>query len=191
MAILKIRDNNGNVTEIPAIKGSDGKSAYKYAQDGGYTGTEKEFEEKLAKTPVIKTTTEITPMEVKALMDAGESFAISHTDSNYGAMLFNSFVFSQAVGILSTTVFETGGVKFCAQLAGKLSIDKWMFSAFTIAGTEDIPTELPNPSALTIGGTTYNGSEAVDITGTIDGMIDTKLDNIKAYIEEVILGGEW
>ena len=29
-------------------KGSDGKSAYQYAQDGGYTGTEAEFAEKLA-----------------------------------------------------------------------------------------------------------------------------------------------
>ena len=28
--------------------GSDGKSAYQYAQDGGYTGTEEEFAEKLA-----------------------------------------------------------------------------------------------------------------------------------------------
>ena len=29
--------------------GADGKSAYQYAQDGGYTGTETEFAEKLAK----------------------------------------------------------------------------------------------------------------------------------------------
>lgn len=48
MAILKIRDNNGNVTEIPAIKGDKGKSAYEYAQEGGYTGSEAEFATKLA-----------------------------------------------------------------------------------------------------------------------------------------------
>lgn len=40
MSILKIRDNNGNVTDIPAIRG---QSAYQYAKDGGYTGTESEF----------------------------------------------------------------------------------------------------------------------------------------------------
>ena len=34
MAILKVKDANGNVTEIPAIRG---KSAYAYAKDGGYT----------------------------------------------------------------------------------------------------------------------------------------------------------
>ena len=33
----------------PGQDGADGKSAYSYAQDGGYTGTEEEFAEKLAK----------------------------------------------------------------------------------------------------------------------------------------------
>lgn len=45
MATLRIKDDAGNVTEIPAIQG---KSAYSYAQDGGYTGTEEEFGIKLA-----------------------------------------------------------------------------------------------------------------------------------------------
>lgn len=48
MSILKIRDENGNVVSIPAIKGNPGKSAYEYAQDGGFTGTEEEFSEKLS-----------------------------------------------------------------------------------------------------------------------------------------------
>lgn len=33
--------------------GADGKSAYQYAQDGGYTGTEEEFANKLGSDPVI------------------------------------------------------------------------------------------------------------------------------------------
>ena len=51
MSILKIRDNNGNISEIITIrgqKGDAGKTAYQYAQDGGYEGTEAEFAEKLA-----------------------------------------------------------------------------------------------------------------------------------------------
>lgn len=48
MSILKIRDENGNVIEIPALKGDDGKSAYEYAREGGYTGTEEEFKAKMA-----------------------------------------------------------------------------------------------------------------------------------------------
>ena len=51
MSILKIRDENNNIISIPAIKGDkgdNGKSAYQYAQEGGFTGTEEEFSTKLA-----------------------------------------------------------------------------------------------------------------------------------------------
>ena len=44
-AILKVRDTDGTVHEIHALQG---KSAYQYAQEGGYTGTETEFAAKLA-----------------------------------------------------------------------------------------------------------------------------------------------
>ena len=44
-SILKVRDADGTVHEIYSLQG---KSAYQYAQDGGYTGTETEFAEKLA-----------------------------------------------------------------------------------------------------------------------------------------------
>ena len=44
-SILKIRDADGNVHEIYALQG---KSAYQYAVEGGYTGTEEEFAAKLA-----------------------------------------------------------------------------------------------------------------------------------------------
>ena len=40
MAILKIKDENGNWLDIPAITG---KNAYQYARDGGFEGTEEEF----------------------------------------------------------------------------------------------------------------------------------------------------
>ena len=47
--ICKVWDaEQGKYIGIPAIKGADGKSAYQYAQEGGYTGTETEFAEKLA-----------------------------------------------------------------------------------------------------------------------------------------------
>ena len=45
-AILKVRDTDGTVHEIHALQG---KSAYAYAVEGGYTGTEAEFAAKLAK----------------------------------------------------------------------------------------------------------------------------------------------
>lgn len=48
MSVLYIRDKDGKFTAIPCMKGDDGKSAYEYAKEGGYTGTEEEFAEKLA-----------------------------------------------------------------------------------------------------------------------------------------------
>ena len=45
MPILRVKDEHGNEIPIPAIRG---KSAYEYAKDGGYTGTEDEFKTKLA-----------------------------------------------------------------------------------------------------------------------------------------------
>lgn len=58
-ATITITDKNGTTTATvtngkdgadgsPGTPGADGKSAYQYAQDGGYTGTETEFAEKLA-----------------------------------------------------------------------------------------------------------------------------------------------
>lgn len=51
MSVLYIRDKNGAFIPIPTISGKDGlpgKTAYQYAQDGGYTGTEAEFAQKMA-----------------------------------------------------------------------------------------------------------------------------------------------
>ena len=49
--ILNIKDKTTNQwVSIPAIKGQDGKTAYEYAVDGGYTGTEIEFSTELSNT---------------------------------------------------------------------------------------------------------------------------------------------
>ena len=123
--------------------------------------------------PLIGTTDEITPSQVKALMDAGKPFAISYTDSTYGNMLFNSFVYSQAVGdaILSSTTFQMYGTTFCAQLAGDLGSNKWGFAAFELVDINDIPTipeSLKNPNKLIVTDEAlyrkeYDGSSEVTV----------------------------
>ncbi len=42
-SVLKIRDKNGGFFPINALRGTQGKSAYEQAKEGGYTGTEEEF----------------------------------------------------------------------------------------------------------------------------------------------------
>lgn len=57
-ALITITDKNGT-TEVAVPNGKDGvdgKSAYQYAQDGGFEGTEEEFAEKLAKDQAFEFT---------------------------------------------------------------------------------------------------------------------------------------
>ena len=51
--------------------GTTGKSAYQYAQESGYTGTEDEFAEKLAQEQLTGTTDELTPTQVYEAISAG------------------------------------------------------------------------------------------------------------------------
>lgn len=62
MPILKIKDNNGNVIDVPAIRGASGKSAYEYAKDGGYIGTEEEFLQALAGIDDIEIPTKVSEL---------------------------------------------------------------------------------------------------------------------------------
>ena len=48
MSKLRVRYPDGREEEVPFGRGRNGKSAYEYAKDGGYTGTEAEFAAKLA-----------------------------------------------------------------------------------------------------------------------------------------------
>lgn len=50
---------------------------------------------------------------------------------------------------------------------GTVTVDFW-----------ECPTALPNPHTLTIDGTSYDGSSAVDVTAIINAMIDAKLATI-------------
>lgn len=49
-SILRVRDSKGNIIEIPAVQGPvgpAGKSAYEYAKESGFEGTEELFAERL------------------------------------------------------------------------------------------------------------------------------------------------
>lgn len=43
MPILRVRDNEGNVSEIKALVGRQGDSAYEIAKQNGFTGTKQEW----------------------------------------------------------------------------------------------------------------------------------------------------
>jgi hypothetical protein len=270
--VLTVTSASG--TSSADLKGATGKTAYAYAQDGGYTGTEEEFAAKLAQvplvdvytnitptqvyeavtasrdvvvmypdktfglfgftafdvqvslnlvyssailtyngmyavveligdlnantwqfviqqvatindipTPLVGTTDKLTPDDVCTALLAGRPVSITHTNFMYGKMTFGYTSHASLIGnqVVSSIIFESGGMVFAAQLFGDLQTNTWSFQATMLATINDIPvipTALKNPSALTINGTTYDGSSAVDMTEKVNALIDAKLSAI-------------
>ena len=145
--------------------GAPGKSAYQYAQDGGYTGTEAEFAEKLASGdnfyidlagPYPDYTCPMTMDDIKAAYDAGYNLVCRCTLGAYTAALplavpmpnANFWAFS-VFGSMSLSVVITEG-RVSAQLT-------------EVATIYD---RLPNPQSLTFTGAaegTYDGSEPLTV----------------------------
>lgn len=76
MPILRVRDKDGNVHDIPAIRGEKGDSAYQVAVKNGFTGNEKDWIEYLRYPyPVILLDTEGTRSKYRNTM---KKFFIEH-----------------------------------------------------------------------------------------------------------------
>ena len=149
--------------------GADGKSAYQYAAEGGYTGTETEFTEKLAQEQLVGTTGTLTPTQVYEAVSAGIPVNVQYTDSTYGLLYFTAFNVAESLNVIvSQTIIYTNVGYILAELMGNKSNNVWGFEATTLPKKTDIPSVLPNPNELTIkiGSTTvtYDGSTAQTVT---------------------------
>ena len=152
--------------------GANGKSAYQYAVEGGYTGTEAEFAEKLAQEQLAGTKDDLTPTQVYNAVSAGIPVKVQYTDRTYGLLSFTAFNIAESLSmIVSQAIVYYGGVYILAELGGNIQAGNW-FTKFTVlaekADIPTIPTSLKNPNALTIkiGSTTvtYDGSTAQTVT---------------------------
>ena len=170
--------------------GADGKSAYQYAQDGGYTGTETAFAEKLAQGQLTGTTNDLTPTQVYNAVSAGIPVKVQYTDSTYGLLSFTAFNVAESLNVIvSQTIVSVNRVCILAELNGDKTDNTWGFMTKTLAQKTDIPDALPNPNALTFTGAvtgSYDGSTAktVNIPSAvtddhINSLIDTKLGVIE------------
>ena len=170
--------------------GADGKSAYQYAQEGGYTGTEAEFAEKMAEEQLTGTTSELTPTQVYEAVSAGIPVKVQYTDSTYGLFSFTAFNVSESLNVIVSEIIAYGnGAYMLCELFGDKSSNEWGFNITTLARKADIPSALPNPNALTFTGAvtgTYNGSGAMTVNipsavtdEHINSLIDTKLGVIE------------
>lgn len=148
--------------------GADGKSAYQYAQEGGYTGTETEFAEKLAEEQLTGTTNELTPTQVYNAVSAGIPVKVQYFDDTYGLLSFTAFNIAESLSVIvSQTIVFYYGMYILAELVGNKSENRWGLNVTTLAQKTDIPTVLPNPNSIniTVGDTlySYDGSETVNV----------------------------
>ena len=174
-------------------KGADGKSAYQYAQEGGYTGTETEFAEKLASGALIVTITDNngtlsadkTYLEIRDAIRAGRPAFVSSD-----GIELPFFMGDNALLLGEGSLFF--GKVTCTPGDTETSVD-----AMTLEITPndevnfyyDIVEALPNPNAITFTGAvtgSYDGSAAMTVNipsavtdDHINSLIDTKLGVIE------------
>lgn len=149
--------------------GATGKSAYQYAQEGGYTGTETEFAAKLAQEQLSGTIWTLTPTQVYDAVSAGIPVKVQYTDGTYGLLSFTAFNIAESLSmIVSQAIVYYNSVYILAELAGNIQAGNWSTKFTVLAEKTDIPSTLPNPKALVIniGSTTvtYDGSTAQTVT---------------------------
>lgn len=148
-------------------KGADGKSAYQFAQEGGYTGTEEKFAAKLAQEQLTGTTNELTPTQVYQAVSAGIPVKIQHTDSEFGVFAYTAFAIAETMGVIAAnTIASYNGQYILGELVGIISENSWSFMKTTLAQKTDIPFALPNPNTLTFTGAVtgiYDGSAPLEV----------------------------
>ena len=161
------KDENGKLWTTPGSVGADGKSAYQYAQDGGYTGTETAFAEKLAQEQLTGTTNELTPTQVYQAVSAGIPVKVQYTDVIYGLISFTAFNVPESLNVIASQIIVYfKGLYILYELYGDKSSNAWGTSSTTLAEKTDIPDALPNPNALTFTGAvtgSYDGSNPLTV----------------------------
>ena len=187
---LSVKNGSKGSTGQAGANGADGKSAYAYAVEGGYTGTETAFSSKLAEEQLTGTTHELTPTQVREAVSVGIPVKVQYTHSTYGIISFTAFTVSESLNMLaSNMIIYYNGVYILVELVGNVQSGGWGFVTTTLAQKTDIPAALPNPNALTFTGSvtgSYDGSNAktVNIPSAvtddhINSLIDTKLGVIE------------
>ena len=194
-------DDEGNLswaaskTDMPSvdgtnIKGPQGKSAYQYAAEGGYTGTETAFAKKLASGAMIVTITDNggtlsadkTYNEIKAAILAGTTVFVDYDGT--GLSLIGTTADALVFGVIQCYNDDAHAV------IGTIIIEIAQYGEVTDLSTQiDIPTTLPNPNAITFTGAvtgSYDGSSPLSVkipSAVTDAHINSLIDKKLGVIE--------
>lgn len=170
--------------------GKDGKSAYQYAVEGGYTGTETEFAKKLASGLMIVTIT-----ESNGTLSADKSFIEIRDAINTGIPVLVDYGGTGLPLIALTADALTFGTIICENDGTNAYVSALIIQITPngevndISAQVDIPKTLPNPNAITFTGAvtgSYDGSAPLSVNipsavtdAHINNLIDTKLGVIE------------
>ena len=174
------------INELKAIgnhsKCADGKSAYDYAVEGGFTGTETEFAKKLASETLLVTIT-----DSNGTLSADKSY-----NDIFNAIIAGISVFVYYNGYVLPLIGMYDGLYFGAIMCdngddvnspavGGVAIEITPNDEVNdLSAQVDIPKTLPNPNALTFTGAvtgSYDGSAALSVEIPTGMMIVTITDN--------------
>ena len=160
----------GNTDTNKPSRGANGKSAYSYAQDGGYTGTETEFAAKLAAESIDKAlfVVNITTTD-GATFNADKTF--EEIVQAYNEKKYNIVADAGDARMPFLTIRESNGLEAIFGRAINNGVDsititdnnEIKYSHLTLATTK---SKLPNPYPLTFTGAvsgSYDGSSAKTI----------------------------
>ena len=191
---LSVKNGSKGSTGQAGANGADGKSAYQYAVEGGYTGTETEFAEKLASGALIVHVTfnngtlsaDKTFTEIRDAILAGTPVLVDY-DGNSLPLI--SISFDPLTLNFGAVQCDSGDASNPAAVA-TLVIEITQNGEVNDVSVElDIPKTLPNPNAITFTGAvtgSYDGSAAMTVNipsavtdDHINSLIDTKLGVIE------------
>ena len=156
-------------------KGPDGKSAYQYAQDGGYTGTEEEFTAKLAAENIDKAlfvvnitqnsdgtlSADKTFNEIVQAYNEGKYNIVANVASKFPAIAHLTAILEHAILFGNSLPAEKNNPDFIT--IGIFSNNEVQIEMLPLA---TMNSKLPNPKALTFTGAvtgSYDGSRAKTI----------------------------
>ena len=156
-------------------KGPDGKSAYQYAQDGGYTGTEEEFTAKLAAENIDKAlfvvnitqnsdgtlSADKTFNEIVQAYNEGKYNIVANAASEFPAIAHLTAILEHAILFGNSLPAKKNNPNFIT--IGIFSNNEVQIEMLPLA---TINSKLPNPKALTFTGAvtgSYDGSRAKTI----------------------------
>ena len=171
--------------------GANGKSAYQYAVDGGYTGTETEFAEKLASGALIVHVT-----DNNGTLSADKSYSDILNAIHAGISVFADYdgtafpLMGLGNGFLSFGVTDASGGKFVGTIMIVIT------SADEVSVLDTNIYELPNPQAITFTGAatgSYDGSAPLSVNIPTVPTKTSQLTNDSGYLTLATLpkyGGE-